>query len=102
MKNSSGRKPIEDLRDKIDAVDSKLVKLLNERAGYAEDIGKVKLRLGLDAYSPEREEEVMRNVQRANKGPLAAEAVRRLFERIIDESRILERVAMKKGTEKKK
>lgn len=83
-------------RAKIDAVDLELVKLLNERAHYAEEIGKIKLLLGLDAYSPEREEEVMRNVTNSNKGPLSFQALRRLFERIIDESRAQEREAMKR------
>jgi chorismate mutase len=40
---------------------------------------------------PEREEEVLRNVLAANEGPLSNEAVRRLFERVIDETRALER-----------
>ncbi len=87
-------------RDRIDEIDLQLVKLLNERTNCAEEIGKLKLKLGLEAYSPEREEEVMRNVSRANGGPLSVKAIRRLFERIIDESRSVERVTMaetKKG-----
>ncbi|MEX1139214.1 MAG: chorismate mutase [Bacteroidota bacterium] len=88
-------------RSKIDAVDLELVKLLNERAHYAEEIGKIKLLLGLDAYSPEREEEVMHNVTTSNKGPLSLQALRRLFERIIDESRSLERLAMMMKKEEK-
>jgi len=81
-------------RDRIDEIDLELVKLLNERADCAREIGQVKLRLGMEAYSPEREKEVMRNVTGANQGPLSAKAVRRLFERIIDESRSVERVTM--------
>jgi chorismate mutase-like protein len=86
--------PLAEWRKKIDDIDQHLVALLNERARYAEEIGKVKLSLGLDAYSPEREEEVMENVLRANQGPLSPQAIRRLFERIIDESRAVERQAM--------
>jgi chorismate mutase-like protein len=81
-------------RDRIDEIDLELVKLLNERAHCAEEIGQLKLKMGLEAYSPEREEEVMRNVAKANPGPLSIKAVRRLFERIIDESRSVERVTM--------
>ena len=81
-------------RKKIDDVDVQLVALLNTRAQYAEEIGKVKLALGLDAYSPEREEEVMQNVMKQNSGPLSRQAMRRLFERIIDESRAVERSSM--------
>jgi len=81
-------------RDLIDELDRKLVDLLNERAHYADEIGKIKERLGLEAYSPRREEAVLRNVMDHNKGPLSSAALRRLFERIIDESRKLEREAM--------
>jgi chorismate mutase-like protein len=86
--------PLDEWRKKIDDIDLQLVKLLNERAHCAEEIGKIKLGLGLDAYSPEREEEVMRNITASNSGPLTGYAVRRLFERIIDESRAVERILM--------
>ncbi|MEX0737054.1 MAG: chorismate mutase [Bacteroidota bacterium] len=86
--------PLDEWRMKIDDIDLQLVKLLNERAHCAEEIGKIKLELGLDAYSPQREEEVMRNVTAGNQGPLTGYAVRRLFERIIDESRAVERILM--------
>jgi Chorismate mutase len=85
---------IDKWRIKIDDVDKKLVDLLNERARYADEIGKVKEQLGLEAYSPQREHEVLDNVLSSNKGPLSDAALRRLFERIIDESRKLEREAM--------
>jgi chorismate mutase len=81
-------------RDRIDEIDLELVKLLNERTTCAEEIGKIKLLLGLEAYSPEREEEVKRNVTAANCGPLSIKAIQRLFERIIDESRSVERITM--------
>lgn len=85
---------IDEWRIKIDEVDKKLTDLLNERARYADEIGKIKERLGMEAYSPQREQEVLRNVLESNKGPLSDAALRRLFERIIDESRKLEREAM--------
>lgn len=85
---------IDEWRAKIDDVDKKLVGLLNERARFADEIGKIKQTLGMEAYSPEREQEVLHNVLTANKGPLSHGALRRLFERIIDESRKLEREAM--------
>jgi chorismate mutase len=81
-------------RKKIDDIDIQLVKLLNDRTTCAMEIGKIKLAIGLDAYSPEREVEVMRNVSANNGGPLSSEAIRRLFERIIDEARSVERVYM--------
>ena len=85
---------IESLRDKIDELDRALTKLLNERAELAVRIGKVKKQLGLQVYSPEREEEIMRHVEEMNDGPLSTSAMKRLFERIIDESRSIEREGM--------
>lgn len=84
---------IEDWRRLIDEIDQKLVELLNERSRCALEIGKEKYRTGLRIYQPEREREVLENVERANRGPLSEAAVRRLFERIIDEARSLERAA---------
>ncbi len=85
---------IDDWRIKIDEIDKKLVEMLNERARYADEIGKIKEQMGMEAYSPKREKDVLDNVIRHNKGPLNDLALRRLFERIIDESRKLEREAM--------
>ena len=82
---------IEGWRAKIDVVDEMLVDLLNRRAEYALEIGKIKKRLGWAVHTPEREEWILKEVQRLSKGPLKDEAVKRLFERIIDESRRLER-----------
>ena len=78
-------------RAKIDVLDEILVDLLNRRAEYALEIGRIKKDRGMPIYSPEREAFILREVQAISKGPLKKEAVRRLFERIIDESRRLER-----------
>ena len=85
---------IEDLRDRIDAIDRQLVALLGERASCALAIGRLKELAGLPIYQPSRESEVLRNVRVANQGPLDDEAMVRLFERIIDEARRLERLAI--------
>jgi chorismate mutase len=79
------------LRDAIDRVDEVLVKLLNQRAKYAIEIGELKGHLSLPVYSPDREKEVLRHVEATSEGPLDDDAIRRLFERIIDESRRVER-----------
>lgn len=84
---------IERLRENIDSVDTVLVKLLNQRARWALEIGDVKKGAHLPIYQPEREAQVLAHAQRANRGPLPEDAVRRLFERIIDENRRLERIA---------
>ena len=90
---------MEDLRRRIDAIDRKMVRLLNDRAGCAIALGRVKKKRGLPIYQPAREEEVLGNVQKSNGGPLQSEALRRLFERIIDESRRIERLATDAGAE---
>lgn len=95
-------KDLDDLRKRIDEIDVQLVKLLNERAVCAREIGKLKLELGLEAYTPAREEEVMRNVTSHGHGPLTADAIRRLYERIIDESRSVERIFMDGQKKKRK
>lgn len=82
---------IADWRKRIDAVDQKLVQLLNLRSRYAIKIGRLKAKRSLPIYTPSREVQVLANVARANRGPLDDKAVRRLFERIIDEARGLER-----------
>lgn len=84
---------VEAWRRRIDAIDSQLMGLLNSRSACAVEIGKIKRALGLPIYSPEREAEILERVMRENPGPLDPLAVRRVFERIIDESRRLERLA---------
>jgi chorismate mutase len=84
---------LESLRKKIDALDDALVRLLNTRAACALEIGRVKKQVGLAIYQPSREAEVLGHVQSINQGPLDDGAIRRLFERIIDEARRLERNA---------
>jgi chorismate mutase len=81
------------LREAIDRVDEVLVKLLNQRARYAVEIGEIKGMLDLPIYSPDREKQVLEHVEERSDGPLEGVAVRRLFERIIDESRRVEREA---------
>ncbi len=78
-------------RQKIDAIDLELVKLLNQRSQCAIEIGKLKHKLNIEIYDPRREEEVIGRVWQEANGPLSKEAVKRLFERIIDESRRAER-----------
>jgi chorismate mutase len=93
---------IEDWRDEIDRLDEQLVKLLNARSQCAIELGRIKRELGLAIYSPDREREVITHVMGINPGPLDRDAVRRLFERIIDESRRIERVTVEKETKRKK
>ena len=86
------------LREAIDRVDEVIVRLLNQRAKYAIEIGELKAVLGLPIYAPEREKDVLQHVERISDGPLDPATVRRLFERIIDESRRVEREASERET----
>ncbi len=90
---TDARDEIEKWRLRIDAIDEQLLRLLNSRSACAVEIGRVKRALGLPVYSPEREAWIFERVVRENPGPLDGAAVRRVFERIIDESRRLERIA---------
>jgi chorismate mutase len=90
---SDVKKDLEDWRRRIDAIDDQLMRLLNSRSACAVEIGRIKREAGLPVYAPEREAWILDRVMRENPGPLDPLAVRRVFERIIDESRRLERVA---------
>ncbi len=78
-------------RERIDVLDRAMLQIMNERVRCANVIGAIKKKLGLPVYVPSREEDVIRNVVAGNGGPLSDAAVRRLFERVIDETRSLER-----------
>jgi chorismate mutase-like protein len=84
-------KAMDDWREKIDSIDRQLIELLNERSRCALEIGYLKRRHDIAIYQPDRERQVLENAERANRGPLADTAIRRLFERILDEARSLER-----------
>jgi chorismate mutase len=87
-------KGVEGWRAKIDELDRRLVELLNERSRCVLEIGRVKQTTGEALYQPDREKQVLDGVVRANPGPLSDAAIRRLFERILDEARSVERTVM--------
>lgn len=92
---------IDEWRIEIDRIDELLIELLNKRSVCAIEIGRIKRQVGLPIYSPSREKEVIEHVTSRNGGPLDRDAVRRLFERIIDESRRIERVTVEKEIEQR-
>ena len=83
-----------DCRTRIDAVDLKILELLNERTKIVEEIGQIKQRMAMPIYEPKREDQVYNNVISNNAGPLSGEALKRVFERIIDEMRTVQRDKM--------
>jgi len=94
------RQKLDELRFVIDDIDRRLVELLNERTRVVECIGRTKRESNLPIYEPKREDMVFANVTAANAGPISQEAVRRIFERIIDEMRSIQRVRMQQPEEK--
>ena len=83
---------IDEIRKRIDLLDDVLLRILNERARLALEIGHVKKELGLPVFDPAREKRIFARMKGDNPGPLDDGAVVRLFERVVDESRRLERI----------
>ena len=81
---------IEDWRAKIDELDQRLLKLLSERAEYVLAVGRIKNERNLEVFDPERERQIIRSILRENKGPLDEDALRRIFQCVIDECRRIE------------
>lgn len=100
MTPDEARNRLEEFRVAIDDLDRRIVELLNERTRVVEDIGRVKRSAQLPIYEPKREDQVFDNISQASAdGPLTKEAVRRIYERIIDEMRMVQRVRMSEDGE---
>ena len=91
-KVSDIREVITGFREEIDSLDSQLLTIFNRRASLALEIGRIKKILDLPVYDPSREKRIFDRMKSDNPGPLDDGAVVRLFERVIDESRRLERI----------
>ena len=83
---------IDELRIEIDRLDAQLLRIFNQRAALALQIGELKKEAGLPVFDPAREKNIFRRMKEDNPGPLDEQAIVRLFERVIDESRRLERI----------
>ena len=83
---------IDELRAEIDRLDAQLLQIFNQRAALALQIGELKKEAGLPVFDPAREKRIFRRMKEDNPGPLDEQAIVRLFERVIDESRRLERI----------
>ena len=95
MTKEEARQRLTEYRVFIDELDRRIVALLNERTRVVEDIGRVKRDAEMPVYEPEREQRVFDNVRSvSNDDPLAQQAVRRIFERIIEEMRMIQRLRM--------
>jgi chorismate mutase len=87
---------IDNLRQQINQLDDELLRIFNRRAELALKIGEVKKQLNLPIYDPRREKLIFERMHRNNPGPLDNAAIVRLFERVIDESRSIERTHAKR------
>jgi chorismate mutase-like protein len=81
---------IEQRRKRIDELDSQILRLLNQRAEYALQIGREKHQRGQFPHSPEREAEILKRLVSSNRGPLDGQSIQRIFQTILDESRRLQ------------
>jgi len=79
------------LREKIDALDHRIVELLNERLALATEIGKFKRDTGGQIYVPEREDAVLRKIVELNKGPIKDDALRAIYREIMSAALALEK-----------
>lgn len=94
MTPEQARAQLDELRILIDDVDRRIVALLNERTRTVEEIGRVKRAAALPIYEPKREALVYENITGSNAGPLSPDALKRIFERIIDEMRTIQKQRM--------
>lgn len=86
---------IDQIRLRINELDNQLLQIFNERAALALEIGHIKKKLDLPIYDPKREKLIFERMKEKNPGPLDGDAIVRLYERVIDESRSLERAKAK-------
>ena len=95
MTRDEAREKLKEYRVYIDELDRRITALLNERTEVVENIGRVKRDADMPVYEPDREERVFANVRSVTSDdPLAQQAVRRIFERIMEEMREIQRLRM--------
>ena len=94
MTREAALEALDQCRQQIDELDLRMLHLLNQRSGIVEQIGHIKQSAQMPIYEPKREDQVFENVTTHNAGPLSPGAVKRVFERIIDEMRKVQRDRM--------
>jgi chorismate mutase len=92
MTQAEAQALLADCRRKIDAIDVELRDLLNRRAGIVDDVVRAKEALAMPVYEAAREEEVVRKAITSNPGPLGNQALKRIFETIMQEMRMIQQV----------
>ena len=88
--NNDHWRELDEWRGKIDAIDRQLASLLSERLSYAQRISAVKKRIGENVLQPEREKEVLGNVLSQVESPMMQQAIERIYQGILNESRLFQ------------
>ncbi|MDH5173780.1 MAG: prephenate dehydratase [Elusimicrobiota bacterium] len=82
---------LKNLREKIDAVDNQILKLLNQRTRAVQEIAKLKAKAKQEFYAPHREKKILERLLKKNKGPLPNEALRGILQEILNVSRSIQK-----------
>lgn len=77
-------------RKDIDELEDQIIALLNKRASYAVEIGKIKHEYGIPVFDATREQEILNRVAAKTKGPLSSDSIRSIFKTIMEETRKVE------------
>ncbi len=96
MNRKQSGKPLASVRRRIDRLDARLLRLINQRAHMALEIGRIKKRRRWPVFDPHREAFVLGHVSKANRGPLSARAVEHIFQAILCECRRRERASKRR------
>jgi len=89
--NLSAQLSLEEIRKKIDEIDTELIRLLNDRADLVHEVGLIKKEAGLSIYAPEREEALLQRLVQKSKGRLPETAIRAIYREIMSASVALEK-----------
>ncbi len=90
MRPVTSQLDLDELRRGIDSVDQQILKLLHERVRLVMQVGEYKRERGIPVYDPGRERALLDRLCKAAEPPLDADTIRRIFERLVDESRRIE------------
>ena len=81
---------LEEIRVRIDGIDSQLLNLLNQRADLVHEVGEIKRKEGLEIYAPEREEKLLLRLVEINQGRLSPKSIRAIYREIMSAALALE------------
>jgi chorismate mutase/prephenate dehydratase len=89
--NEPSQETLDELRQRIDALDQQLIESINARARLVVEVGRIKRALGIPIYTPHRESEVLRRILAHNRGPMPPRAIEAIYRELMSASFALER-----------